>query len=396
VSERGATLRSVALAAGTVALLGTALLASDWLLGRVRPEGLVYTPGAAVHYRNPEFDVRVRVNRLGFRGPELGERTPATKRILALGDSFTFGWGVEDDEAWPAVLGSRLRARGVQVDVANLGRPGASPRDYADLAESAIPQLEPDLVLIGVLQADDLLQLDEAPLATAARSPPLANLVRWFRSWTAAGAPSGADKGRAIQAEWSAQAAVILDGISPTELARLQSLDPEVQERFRTGQLNPYLVQIALEDPDHALRALEPPGGAAVETLAGELARIADAARRAGAEVWTVALPHGVYVAPSYQRGAERVGLRTDPRMLVSKAPDEAIAFASQRVGLRFLSLLAGFRARPESEQLFHPLDGHPTPAGQRLIADGLEAPVADWLAGEDRSSGAALAEPGS
>jgi hypothetical protein len=52
-------------------------------------------------------------------------RKPAegVTRILALGDSTTFGWGVEDHESWPARLQARLGERGLAVELLNAGVP---------------------------------------------------------------------------------------------------------------------------------------------------------------------------------------------------------------------------------------------------------------------------------
>lgn len=69
-------------------------------------------------------------------------------RILCLGDSVTFGWGVEDDETWPARLAELLADRGVGARVYNGGVPGqplAPMRNY--LAKMA-PALRPDVALV--------------------------------------------------------------------------------------------------------------------------------------------------------------------------------------------------------------------------------------------------------
>jgi GDSL-like Lipase/Acylhydrolase family len=59
---------------------------------------------------------QVHTDATGFRLPSAPDAT-----IFALGDSCTFGWGVEDGEAWPAQLSAILRQ-----PVQNLGVPGYS------------------------------------------------------------------------------------------------------------------------------------------------------------------------------------------------------------------------------------------------------------------------------
>jgi len=50
-----------------------------------------------------------------------GERPAHAATVVALGASNTFGKGVSRDQAYPAQLAARLRARGIDVGVANAG-----------------------------------------------------------------------------------------------------------------------------------------------------------------------------------------------------------------------------------------------------------------------------------
>jgi lysophospholipase L1-like esterase len=61
-------------------------------------------------------------------GPFTLQPQPGVFRILALGDSTTFGWGVAQEQAWPAQLEAVLRARGVAVEVINAGVPATDLR----------------------------------------------------------------------------------------------------------------------------------------------------------------------------------------------------------------------------------------------------------------------------
>ena len=76
---------------------------------------------------NPPGDIFVRINADGFRGPEI-DRSRPHPRILALGDSCTFG--MIERFSYPRVLERELRQRGqVDVEVVNGGVEGYSPRD---------------------------------------------------------------------------------------------------------------------------------------------------------------------------------------------------------------------------------------------------------------------------
>src|SRR5262249_10093165 len=58
-------------------------------------------------------------------------------RAVALGDSFTQGFGVQEQQAWPRRLETLLDARRPgRYEVVNLGVPGTNPRDHLDHLES--------------------------------------------------------------------------------------------------------------------------------------------------------------------------------------------------------------------------------------------------------------------
>jgi lysophospholipase L1-like esterase len=122
-------------------------------------------------------DAPVRTNSRGFRGPELPETKPAgTIRIVGLGDSVMFGWGVSEDETYLCRLQNLLAAvaAGDRVEVLNLAVPGYnSSQEAAVLRDVALP-LSPDLLLVGYVlnDAEPVLFRDEAaenPLVASSR-----------------------------------------------------------------------------------------------------------------------------------------------------------------------------------------------------------------------------------
>lgn len=81
-------------------------------------------------------------NALGLRGPDI--QTPAQGyRILCIGDSVTFGWGVSDDESYPAHLGRTL-----DVEVLNAGMPASKPSHMARWLQLHAKAIDADLVIL--------------------------------------------------------------------------------------------------------------------------------------------------------------------------------------------------------------------------------------------------------
>jgi lysophospholipase L1-like esterase len=85
-----------------------------------------------------------------WRSRHLGEPKPAgVRRVLALGDSFTFGDFIDDPGAiWTGVLEDRLAARGLAVEVINAASAGNDTGHEADVLEALGWALEPDLVVL--------------------------------------------------------------------------------------------------------------------------------------------------------------------------------------------------------------------------------------------------------
>ena len=95
---------------------------------------------------------RIVSNSLGFRGPEIRPKKPAhTFRILIFGDSSSFGWGVNDDESWAALLQRNLQERYPQttIEVANFAIPGDSSAYGRLIFDTYAPRFESDLVILG-------------------------------------------------------------------------------------------------------------------------------------------------------------------------------------------------------------------------------------------------------
>jgi lysophospholipase L1-like esterase len=81
--------------------------------------GHEHRPGARAHLMGAD----VAINALGLRNAEIAGQKPAgAKRIVMLGDSITFGWGVANDATMSVLLERELNERGYgQAEVINTG-----------------------------------------------------------------------------------------------------------------------------------------------------------------------------------------------------------------------------------------------------------------------------------
>ncbi len=120
-----------------VAVLGLAELGARWIAGSTgtdqdeqlpmcRPDPRTiwrYLPDVRLTYRAPEFEMQIRTNDAGLREGPIPPEADGVTTVLFIGDSFTFGWGVTEEQRY-----SELLARLVAAHLAVAGRPGTRLR----------------------------------------------------------------------------------------------------------------------------------------------------------------------------------------------------------------------------------------------------------------------------
>jgi lysophospholipase L1-like esterase len=281
-----------------------------------------------------------RLNENGLRGDGAVAPRPAPGvcRILALGDAYTFGYGVRAQDAYPARLARRLAAVG-RFEVLNAGFPNVHVEQQRRRLRTLLPQLAPDVVLV------NFDWWNVPPPESPPRPPP------WSRAWVVA----NVEQKSARLAAWL--------GIVDRGLALVRrTLTPTV---FAASGMARELEPLALPRERVAARW--------ARTEAALAGMAADAAA-AGASFALVVTPLDVEVDPArntlYRHG--RLPYPSHGFVDIDYARATHMPRALQRFarvhGISLLDTTPAFRARRRTP-LFLAADYHAGPAGHRLIA---------------------------
>ncbi|HEY8279005.1 MAG TPA: hypothetical protein VIH99_05245, partial [Bdellovibrionota bacterium] len=160
----------LACAALIAALAGAEAIVRLWHLAPppTAYEGKTYfkAPGGRLECMNPEMDrpyfhqplnpykgcVFYSVNNLGFRNsrPTLAKAPAGTRRVAAVGDSFTYGFGVQEQDTFLKLLENFWNQSGKKSEVLNAAVPAAALPEYTRTLEKKILPLRPGLLLVGL------------------------------------------------------------------------------------------------------------------------------------------------------------------------------------------------------------------------------------------------------
>ena len=379
---RGGRLRSVLIATSLIAISSLiGLVVADKLVALLlwRQVNLIFPANTIIAHKTSEFEYTVNINSMGFRDREVTPRVSGKRRIVVIGDSFVYGWGLKIEQAWPKVLEDELNAAGQNVEVFDLGSPGYGPAEYLEVARRAIPRLSPDLVIVGVLQGDDLMQerqrLDAKPERRSLRHriadfvvPNIVTLLGGRRHLTQL-APQ---KESILRDTNKKQVSDLLKTLTPEQRSRLDLIDRQIYQMWLDGNLNPYILDSTAKSPDYFAFTLEPERDDVKQAVAGMgscLREIRKEAEKVGAQEIVVSEPFDAYVTGGHWRD---YGFRLPASAQTGSAQDDVIETACRQAEVKFYSFTDIFRREARKRRLHYEYDGHFTPEGASLFADSV------------------------
>ncbi len=132
----------------TSGLLDTLTMPVKWEKRSVHVEGAKYA-----YYWHSKLHVHNWDN-MRLVG-EFPEKRAGTFRIIILGDSLTYGYGIAEEDTYSRVLEREL-GRSFRIEILNLGVSGVQSEDIYNILKKFLPVLKPELVFYGVCLNDFL------------------------------------------------------------------------------------------------------------------------------------------------------------------------------------------------------------------------------------------------
>lgn len=118
------------------------------------PRPFQLTPSRVYREQTPEFFSEIPINEVGLpTSKSLSELLQAPRKVLVLGDSFTFGMGVKEGQRYCDALSTRLGPEWAIIPAGYAS--GYTPVDYEAYLRWAYPQYQPQLVVIGLFPFND-------------------------------------------------------------------------------------------------------------------------------------------------------------------------------------------------------------------------------------------------
>jgi lysophospholipase L1-like esterase len=278
-----------------------------------------FVPGARLPWAGRE----IRVNTLGFRGPEFTLKPSRRPRVTILGDSIAAGYGVAEEAALPARLREALVERGADVEVLGLGVPGYNVAHILALWKARGRHFEPSVVIYAVCLND---ALPELTLTSDGR----------LQAESVELAPSRAIRGR-----------LRIPG-------KRWMFDHSAFYRFLVGRYDRALQRLGLRTPPlppQDLLDLLYRSGPLSARFRSRLGELAESVQQSGATLILAAFPTADQVSSG------RAG------------PQAALAAMAREHGVQFIDLLPPFQAAKVPGGLFLDDRLHPSPEGHAVAA---------------------------
>jgi len=301
----------------------------------------VLTPGFQGTISRAEFNAPVQISDFGVRGPGPGPRRANTFRLLLLGDSQTFGFGVLDHETYPARLQELLADKypDLDIQVVNAGVPGYGTVDELEWLRRRGAEVDPDLIMSQFLSVNDFDINRTSPLAASV----LAESALPETPAMADAEPVAAEPGR-------------------------PSVSARIVDSIQSMKRRSHVITLVSESASYIGMRMGLLGGVAAMWGEDFTPEDADLTTRLLVLLARQAEAMEVPVVLLYTTGKAQV-IAGEGEPLPSAA---VVAAAAAKADVPWIDMLTELRARSDRQELYFVRDGHWTAAGHQAVAEVL------------------------
>lgn len=339
-------------------------------------ERLIFEPNMEARHKTIEFDYVVRTNNLGLRDRDFSIDKGDKFRILCFGDSWTFGYGVNIENSWPKKLEQYLLNKGIEnVEVINCGRPGQFTDTYRNYIEKIVPILNPDLVLVGVLQLDDLAQLytnnyrlNHTGVIKKYSTKIKSLLLRYFKYSfeNIIGTPTKIE----FASNWSKTSLSMINDFNYWQNIRFSTLNDTIQNLFKSGNLGPSFINYYINYPDRITIFNNPDHPAtkfAINAMSNDFAVMKDICSKYNSELIFINIPTNYFTG--------HIVIRTPSDILnkyyeLNNNIDPIYRSIANKNNLPYIEMTDHFLGLQNKSEYLFKYDGHPNENGYEEMAN--------------------------
>lgn len=313
-----------------------------------------------------ECSMRIKLNDWGLReNRSTAELLAHESKILFMGDSFTFGYGVEQGERYSDLLNTVLNQKATAFSAGYSD--GYSPVDYVVYLKTFYETLKPDMVVLGFFPENDLVHEVRARVLTRNErneiiSSKLADGFAVVDGYIARGSESGLTKAFVYGKNWLWEHLAFYRLIEGARNALRYKLHPERQSELLPRALFGEFLDSEKDE---------------TETTLGAIKAMDDFLRRRGKTLVVFHIPSPFQVSRYYDRIYDRPGYMVSPD-LREKArqvlqPQTMLVRWFQENGIIYIDPTKEFRRREGlGAKLYFDSDGHWTRDGHRAAFEVL------------------------
>ncbi len=305
--------------------------------------GYINTPNHSFRLKSGEFDISSTTNRHGFRDDSFEK--DGRKVIMALGDSFAWGFGVEYDQVFLTQLEKETGMRIVKTGVCGYGTIHA-----AKLFEREWKTFEPDIVLLSFFIGNDFYENTGAHNLTV--------IDGWFRE-----IPKGDSSLAYTTVTWLRGKLRLVEFVIGKIKSSITLYDMVSRFGFARGELIGEVDLFKIEE--------SPPVTKAYERTYEIIAQLGREVKNSGAKLIVAIIPTKNQVDQElFSDEMKRAGKDISDYDL--KAPNRRLTAMLDELGIAYTDLTPGFRERQRkspASKLYFAVDRHWNKEGHDLAA---------------------------